>query len=353
MPDKLVRINVRTNAGKPTLEVRNGREVMVVPSATMPDGIVMNGIHYPADEIAKSYASLERSPAPFGHPIINGVHVSAKDPEAQNIFGIGAFNANVRQENGRVFLDKVIDVEVARSSEKGRSLLAAIDEGKPIHTSTGLVANLEAVTESGYEFIARNIEFDHDAILTYEEGAAKPDQGVGMLVNKEKVEVINSILEESDFEPVQSLIERLSSAITNALRGSNKEADMAEDNKQVEELSREVNDLKVKVDGISEQIANAVTAAVKPLTASLVDIKANQDAKDTAELVDLTSKIVKANLLDEVTAKELTLNAARALAKKAEPGNAAPMNANGYQHGTKDAEMYDFNEVMGLSKEKN
>jgi hypothetical protein len=43
-------------------DVRHGRKVKIVPSATMPDDIVMNGIKYPADEIARSYNSLERAP---------------------------------------------------------------------------------------------------------------------------------------------------------------------------------------------------------------------------------------------------------------------------------------------------
>ena len=53
---------------------------------------------------------------------------------------------------------------------------------------------------------------------------------------------------------------------------------------------------------------------------------ANQKAKDEAELTGLREKIVKANLMDEEAAGELTLNAARALAKKAEPGTDAALN---------------------------
>lgn len=340
MPNnRLVRINIRTNAGKAKLEVRNGREVMVVPSATMPDNVVMNGIHYPADEIAKSYATLEDTYAPFGHPVINGAYVSAKKPEAVNIFGVGAFNTNVRRQNGRVFLDKVIDVEVARASAKGRSLLAAIDEGKPIHTSTGLLAHLEKAAEGiGYDFIARDIEFDHDAILTTENGAATPEQGVGIFVNanNEKIEVINSILGEEDQagNGDETFINRLVHIVTNALRGSKKEADgMAEENKELKELSLKVNGLEEKLNGIGEQITNAVNAAVKPLTDNLAAIKANQDAKDAAELADLTAKIVKANLMTEAGAKGLTLNAARELAEKAKPGTAVGINANGFTGG--------------------
>lgn len=110
-----VRVNIRTLANTAAIrrEKRNGRDVIIVPSATMPDDVVMNDILYPAAEIAKSFKSLERTPAPLGHPTINGAFVSARDPESINLGWIGAWNENVRQEDGRVLLDKVIDVEVA------------------------------------------------------------------------------------------------------------------------------------------------------------------------------------------------------------------------------------------------
>lgn len=170
-----VRVNVRTLANTKAVrkEKRNGRDVVIVPSATLPDDIIMNGIKYPAAEISKSFAGLNRTPAPLGHPMINGKFVSARDPEGLNIGYIGAWNENVRRENGRVFLDKVIDVEVANRSQGGKDVLAAIEKGEPVHTSTGLLANLEAVTNAAdHKHIARNIEFDHDAILLGEVGAA-------------------------------------------------------------------------------------------------------------------------------------------------------------------------------------
>src|SRR5690606_31788859 len=117
---------------------------------------------------------------------------------------IGAWNENVRRENGKVYLDKIIDVEIANRSEGGKRVLEAIEKGKPIHTSTGLLANLEPVEEDDVDAVARNIEFDHDAILLDFAGAATPEQGVGMFVNssgeQEEVEVINSIWEDADRE---------------------------------------------------------------------------------------------------------------------------------------------------------
>ncbi|GGE18265.1 hypothetical protein GCM10011390_41770 [Aureimonas endophytica] len=355
---KTVRVNVTTlaNAKAVRREKRNGRDVLIVPSATLPDNVVMNGILYPADEIKTSFKSLERTPAPLGHPMVNGKFVSASDPEGINIGHIGAWNENVRQEGGRVLLDKVIDVEVANRSEGGKAVIAAIEAGGPVHTSTGLLCVLEAANAADHKHIARSIRFDHDAILLNEAGAATPEKGVGMLVNSsgqpEEVEVINSALadmaeQEIDYagsrlvEAFQrreqaGIWDQVKSAIMDALGGAkrepktnNQENDMSNVSKeQFDALSAKVDSLAdaLKPDALATAIGNAVTAAVKPMTDAHNTLVANQKAKDDAELEELRGKIVKANLMDEPAAKELTLNAARALAKNAKPQGAAPLN---------------------------
>ncbi len=352
---KHVRVNVRSVANTKAVrkEKRNGRDVVIVPSATLPDNIIMNGIMYPADEIEKSYVSLNRTPAPLGHPTINGKFVSARDPEGINLGYIGAWNENVRRENGRVFLDKVIDVEVANRSQGGKDVLAAIEKGEPVHTSTGLLANLEAVANaSDHKHIARNIVFDHDAILLGEAGAATPEQGVGMLVNakgeQEEIEVINSSLtEEADREIdwagtrlVEALRRRENIGIWDKVKAAimeavgsgrvpstnRKEDDMPVSDEQFKSLSDEVKTLSESMAKIGDTIGAAVANAVKPLVDAQNEMVANQKAKEEAEKADLVVKVVKANVLSESAAKELTLNALKELASKAEPGKAAALN---------------------------
>ena len=351
---KQVRVNIFCNKiGKIRHEKLNGRDVIIVPSATLPDDVVMNGISYPADEIKKSFKTLERTPAPLGHPTINGKFVSASDPEGINIGWIGAFNSNVRQENGRILLDKIIDVERANQSEGGKKVLEAIENGSPVHTSTGLLCKIEEVTNNGEtKKIARSMVFDHDAILLDEEGAATPDQGVGMMVNSagEDIEVINSVLEDADREldwAVDHLaralerreripmLERMKSAVLEAftpLRETQNDGDtdMA-DEKQLKELSETVNTLAEQNKNlgttIAEAVANAVKEAVKPLVEAQEEVRNSQKAAEQAELDGYVKTISAANLLDEETAKTLTLNAARNLAEKAKPGSAAAMNS--------------------------
>ncbi|WP_226562165.1 hypothetical protein [Salipiger thiooxidans] len=353
---KRVRVNVRAlaNTKAARREKRNGRDVVIVPSATLPDNVVMNGILYPADEIAKSFTSLNRTPAPAGHPLINGKFVSARDPEGINIGWIGAWNENARRENGRVLLDKVIDVERANQSERGKAVLAAVEKGEPIHTSTGLFCNLEAANgDVDHKHIARDIDFDHDAILLDEEGAATPDQGVGMFVNtkgeEQEVEVINSTLEDAEREldwaadmAVRAaermarvpLMERIKTAIMEAVAGferetskNAKENEMAVSDEQFKALSDEVKTLSDGISGIGQTIANAVKEAVKPIQDHVEALDAANKAKEDAEKADLEAKIVKANILDEETAKATPLNTLRALAPKAKPGKAAGLNS--------------------------
>lgn len=201
MPQQ-IRVNMRTTVANSAIRRErdeNGRQVLIVPSATLPFGTVMNGMLYEEQDIRASYHTLEGTPAPLGHPQVKGQFVNATHPAALNGNWIGAHNANVRIEGNRVLLDKVIDVEVAERTEGGRWVIDAINAGQPIHTSTGLLCQRDPAPKGveGYQWIARNMEFDHDAILRDEPGAATPEQGVGMMVNGVSIEVITANVDDA------------------------------------------------------------------------------------------------------------------------------------------------------------
>lgn len=192
---KEARVNMRVSVNHATIryETHNGREHMVIPSFTLPDGVVMNGGMYPHDEIEKSYKSLEGTLAPLSHPQVDGDYVAANQAEAINAHHIGAWNRNVKRVGNRVALEKWVDIEFAKTTEGGRQLIEAVNNGSPIHTSTGIFLNREMTPNAdGYGWIARDMTFDHDAILLHEVGAATPEDGVGMMVNKTLV--INSVV---------------------------------------------------------------------------------------------------------------------------------------------------------------
>lgn len=355
---KPARINITTLVNKKNIrkETRNGREVIIVPSATLPDNIVMNDIMYPADEIAKSYHTLDRTPAPLGHPMVNGQFVSALDPEGLNAGWIGAWNENVRREGGRVFLDKVIDVARANESEGGRRVLEAINKGEPIHTSTGLLAHLEPIKKANYKYVAHDIDFDHDAILLDVAGAATPEDGVGIFVNsdgeRQEVQVVNSIYEQTEndldwaVEQVAralerrqkaSLFERMKSVLVEAFGGDSavsetNEKDEKMTKEELESLTGKIDKMSEDISKIGEAVGTAVANAIKPIVdAHNAQIEAAKAAEET-EKAELVDKVVKANLLEESAAKETPLATLKALAAniKKPDETGAPRLANGF-----------------------
>ena len=82
MPKKLILCKVAVNRKNILRENRDGVEHIVITSYTLPPNIVMNRIFYPEDVIANSYQSLDRTLAPIEHPQVDGMYVSATDPQA-------------------------------------------------------------------------------------------------------------------------------------------------------------------------------------------------------------------------------------------------------------------------------
>lgn len=346
-----VRVNItqRVNSDMIRKEKRNGRDVIVVRSATLPDNVVMNGIRYPAPEIEASYKTLENTPAPLGHPMVGNSYVSASSPEGLNVGYFGAWNANVRRENGRVMVDKVIDIERATESKMGKRVLDAINEGKPIHTSTGLLTNLrELADDPDAEFEAFNMQFDHDAILLDEPGAATPEQGVGMMVNGAQVRVINSSVEENMEEHIDMLGQelmramerkedvskwaRVKSAVMEAL-GLGREIETTEsngedmtdkvENPQLDELSAKVNALTDAVSKLAEGQSTLIEAQNAAKAAAEADAKAKHNAA--------VERVVNKGILSEEDAKATPLAVLEKLAnaKADAAGIAGGFKANG------------------------
>ncbi|HCP6202384.1 hypothetical protein QCC34_07675 [Pseudomonas aeruginosa] len=191
-----VNITTQVNSASIRRETHNGREHLVLPSYTLPAGVIMNGGLYTAEQIDKHYPGLEGTLAPLGHPMVDGKFVSAFSPEGINVGHIGAWNRNVKKSGNRVYMEKWVDVEFAKSTEGGRELLQrveALEKGEdvpPIHTSVAAFLSRIEPNESqraqGAEWVADIQSMDHDAILLHEVGAATPEQGVGLMVNADQ-----------------------------------------------------------------------------------------------------------------------------------------------------------------------
>lgn len=215
-----LRVNLRCTVNRAEIKrgvLHNGRKHTVIPSYTLPDDVVMNGLLYPHSEIEASYKGLEGKLAPLGHPVVDGVYVSAERADAINAHHIGAWNRNVERRGNRIYAEKWVDEDYAANTAGGRKLFEALDKGEPIHTSTGIFLHADLTangkTSSGKEYrgTARNMVMDHDAILIGEIGAATPDDGVGLMVNTVDVEsaeplTVNEVLSKLSYGSISRML---------------------------------------------------------------------------------------------------------------------------------------------------
>ncbi|MEX9852105.1 DUF2213 domain-containing protein [Providencia huaxiensis] len=197
---KLSSIHVKSlavNSSNISTETIDGDEHIVIRGVVpVIDDVVMNGGLYPASEINSSFKSMEGRQCPYGHPKIGSDYVSADMPRAVNQYHIGAWAENVRKDGEKVIMDVKVNRRFADGCEKGKEFLSRIDDiiagnsFDPIHVSTGLLLQREQnkgkSKGKAYTWVARNMHFDHIAILPASEpGAATPEDGVGMFVNSE------------------------------------------------------------------------------------------------------------------------------------------------------------------------
>ncbi|ELY2731356.1 DUF2213 domain-containing protein [Cronobacter sakazakii] len=283
------------NSSNISTETIDGDEHIVIRGVVpVVDDVVMNGGLYPAEEINKSFKTLEGNPMPFGHPKIGNEHVSATNPRAVNQFHVGAWAENVRKDGDRVVMDMKVNKRIAQSSEKGKRLIERLEDlqansnAEPIHVSTGLLLSREQNSGKSkgksYSWVARNMRFDHVAILLDEPGAATPEEGVGIFVNadnsQQEVEVTTVNLEEAEKE---SLEETITTKVINSLKA----------------LFSANSHVKEEADPMKDLITNALKAAGKEV-----------EGKTDAELMDAYNQMMaektasKAETPEEKAARE-------------------------------------------------
>ena len=306
-----------------TRSVRNGVEYIRIESTTLPPNIIMNRGLYPSDEVEKSYKTLNRTPVTVEHPEIDGIYVSANDPEIDMDYRFGAWNENARKMgDGRIAVDKVINVQKALKTDKGKRLLDRLAElesnenPRPIHTSVGVFVEAEALDApmtsadgQEYSWIARNMFFDHDAILLDSVGAATPEQGTGIGVNSESVKVEHIILNDDDEHSPSNPSELTHEPEVNTMRelliNKLKELEI-EVNAEISDdelLAKYSEALLPKKEEVSEEITvNAeLTDQLKSQADKIADLEsqlqANQDA-EVAKMIEQIKDSGKYNLSD-------------------------------------------------------
>lgn len=195
MPTKLkILINSKTS-GKFKREIIDGRSHLVTTMMPIRGDITMNNIFYPDQEVTNSFMQLNMLPAPNGHPVVNGVSVPAWHPVANNKHNIGGFLRNPRKKGKRVFVDFLLDEEIANNSDAGKETIKRIESGERLGVSTGLsiaqVINKTGTDDFGKGFTreGKGFQFDHVATLLNEE-AAGAHAGTELILNEKESEVL-------------------------------------------------------------------------------------------------------------------------------------------------------------------
>ncbi|ELI7902422.1 DUF2213 domain-containing protein [Yersinia enterocolitica] len=302
-------LSVINSASNITTETINGKPHIVVRGVTpLVDDIVMNRKLYPAAEIEKSYKSLERNPMPFGHPKVNGKHISARDVQAVNDYHVGAWLQNVNRDGGKVSGDMYVDRRYAEGSDNGKRLIQRLDDmaaGKnvePVHISTGLIH--KEITANGeskgkrYEKIVTNMYFDHVAILLDHPGAGTPKEGVGIFVNAEgdeqEIEAAN-IADSEIPDPQDPAIKQIFNQFMAFFSANNKH--VKEEAKPMKELI--TNALKAKgkeVEGKTEaELMDAYNQVIAEDAKAKEKAEADEKAKKEKEAVDKKVKETATN----------------------------------------------------------
>ena len=208
-----MRIILATNTSKTTVKKSDGKyQINGIPITV--DNSIMNNIKYPADENAKGMKTLNGMPMTLTHPADNdGRNVSVFSPDGIDFYSGGKIT-NTYNKDGVWYADSDIDEKKLRASDMGEYFANRLDSGEPIGVSTGLTFEANNESGEGYKMIARNMSFDHLAMLHESEKPAGGDATV-MRFNGEDVQVFNV----DDYEPLEPLNESAFNKLVEKLKG--------------------------------------------------------------------------------------------------------------------------------------
>ena len=201
-------------AGSVREETLEGTKYLVAPVSMIVPGVLpgSNGpLLYTLNEIEKNFLAWNYMPIVVHHPKRDGIPVSARDPEIIE-----------NRKIGIVLRTSVTDklsaegwFDIAKTKKVDKTVLNALQEGRPFELSTGLYVDQVSVPEGSmhintkgqhvpYSAIATNYRPDHLAVFTDAKGACSMKDGCGVLVNED---------EESPSNTSDTLIQRLAKKI--------------------------------------------------------------------------------------------------------------------------------------------
>ena len=164
-----------------------GRDYIVVPMVMITEGIHngSNGpLFYPEDEFTRNPGTWNHIPVVVYHPSINGVGVSACDPDILTVHKVGVV-MNTKWDSSAKKLRAEAWIEENRANDVDERIMERINNREMMEVSTGLFSEHYKVdgehNGEEYEVVARNFHADHLALLPDQIGACSIADGGGLL----------------------------------------------------------------------------------------------------------------------------------------------------------------------------
>lgn len=182
-------VTISVNAiGRIRRETLNGRQYVVASATLIVPGVLPGSggpLLYPLEEIRRNFFAWNGMPVTLGHPMRDGMPISARQPSVWRTSVIGTlFNVSAEDKlRGEIWFD----VETTRRADP--SILNRLERGEPIELSTGLFLDPDSSVSGKHEgrdyvAVARNYRPDHLAVLTDSRGACSIADGCGVLINE-------------------------------------------------------------------------------------------------------------------------------------------------------------------------
>jgi len=179
-----VTVNFSSSVRHDTME---GREYLVAPMVMLTEGVHKgsNGsLYYPRDELSKTPEAWNHKPVVVYHPTMNGVGVSACDPDIITSRKVGVImNTRFDSETGKLRAEAWLEKD--RIQKVDPRIAGSLERDELMELSTGLFTDNETVdgdfNGKSYSSVARNYRPDHLALLPDKKGACSIEDGAGLL----------------------------------------------------------------------------------------------------------------------------------------------------------------------------
>jgi hypothetical protein len=296
---RYVTTSVKSSVRKDNME---GRDWIVAPTQMITEGVHSGSdgpIFYPAEELAKIPSVWNHKPVVVYHPIVNGMSVSACDPDQLSIRKVGVLmNTEWNSETKKLGTETWLDPERVQTVDN--RVAEAIDNNEMMEVSTGLYMDVDETpgewNGEKYIGIAHNLQPDHLALLPDVKGACSIEDGAGFLRTNEQSRklVINALSHDG----VRSL---LNSAIRETKENAwieeiYDEYFIYEEEGKMFKQTYTKNDNSVSLDGLPKLVERQVT--YKEISILAANNDASPDSK--GENMD-KEKIVSSLIANEQT----------------------------------------------------